>query len=224
MTLQFFLVIPEELTDHLLVHIVTGADHILDGGCKGRHHSFQIIGVGKTEITDNILKAGSFHLLPGRPITVKSVNLADDEEGFRVYAHAVTDLLYRGLTKAVTHPKAGKYPKNRKIDVQQVCHLHGRTDGRYGHLRFHLTKLEKIWIVCADFSGNVAGGEGGVSQVVGQSVAGGRAKCRRSSSDSSQVAGQSVAGLRFWRHLRRKSATGAKKRRRSGVFCRPATE
>ena len=39
----------------------------------------------------------------------------------------------------------------------------------------------------------------------------------------SQVLVLTVAGLRFCRHLRRKSATGEKKRRRSDCFCRPAT-
>ena len=39
----------------------------------------------------------------------------------------------------------------------------------------------------------------------------------------SQVRSHSVACLRFCRHLRRKSATGDKNRRGSGIFCRPAT-
>ena len=47
---------------------------------------------------------------------------------------------------------------------------------------------------------------------------------RRSCPISSQVKPQTVAGLQKSRHLRRKSATGAKKRRRSGKKHRPATQ
>ena len=46
---------------------------------------------------------------------------------------------------------------------------------------------------------------------------------RRSGHDSSRVWARSVAGLRFSAELRRKSATGGKYRRRSAIFCRPAT-
>ena len=56
-----------------------------------------------------------------------------------------------------------------------------------------------------------------------RSVAGPGVKCRRYTGKVLQVPGQSVAGLHFCCHLRRKSASGAKNRRRSGRFCRPAT-
>ena len=48
-------------------------------------------------------------------------------------------------------------------------------------------------------------------------------ECRRSGHDSSQVWARFVAGLHFSAELRRKSATGGKYRRRSAIFCRPAT-
>ena len=60
-------------------------------------------------------------------------------------------------------------------------------------------------------------------QVVSWKVAGLVAKRRRSGGETSQVWWRNVAGLRFRLHLRRESATGAKKRRRSDHFLRPAT-
>ena len=54
-------------------------------------------------------------------------------------------------------------------------------------------------------------------------VAGPGTKCRRAKREMSQVWARSVAGRRFSAELRRKSATGGKYRRRSAIFCRPAT-
>ena len=54
-------------------------------------------------------------------------------------------------------------------------------------------------------------------------VAGPGTKCRRAKREMSRVWARSVAGLRFSAKLRRKSATGGKYRRRSAIFCRPAT-
>ena len=87
--------------------------------------------MGKPEVADDIFQTGIFHLLFGGPIPVKRVNLADNEEGFGVHTYGVTDLLHGGLTKAETHSKAGEHPKDRETEVQKVCHLHGRTYGRY---------------------------------------------------------------------------------------------
>ena len=121
---QFILVCREKAPDDHLGAFVAGSKHPLQAGSQILQGDVHVIGMAALQVGQDVPQVGRPQGVGRRHVTIEGVNLADKQEGLRVYPVLATGF-FNGIvaeTEMQAHP--GEYAKEMVVEVEQFGQLH----------------------------------------------------------------------------------------------------